>query len=313
MLPRLLLALIVMATQSTQAQTLPPIYDTAAVRTVPVTTVADFAPGTFLENIAVDERGLFVNSYLDGRIYRFDPRGVRSLWATIDGTIAGIALDPDGSAVVSGWIGGKEPAVFRVDADGHATTLLRLVDGQFPNGIVRLTADRYLVADSYRGVVWQVDLAAKAASVWIEDDLLKRADATNPTPAVNGLKVHDGALYASNTAKQLLVRIPIEDGRAGRPTVVRERLGIDDFDFGPDGALYGATHVYDSLVRVGPDGVVTILAGLAEGMAGSTAVAARTVDGRTTLYVVTNGGMSLPPPGGVQRARVLRVELPASR
>jgi hypothetical protein len=291
------------------AQGLPPIYDRTPVEIKAAVTVAEFAKGTFLENIAIGRGGvLFVNSHLDGKVYRIDPDGQSRVWTSVDGTIAGIALNPDGSAILSGWIKGKEPAIFAVDAAGQSSVLMPLPDAQFPNGVVRLAADRFLVADSYKGLIWLVDTQRKTAEIWLQDATLARDSTDNPRPAVNGIKLFGGALYASNTAKQLLLKIPVSEGRAGRPEVVLKDIGLDDFDFDDHGVLYGTTHVYNSLVRVDRDGKVTVLAGLAEGMAGSTA-AAYSATGGGQIYVTTNGGMSLPPPGGVQPGKVVRVAL----
>jgi len=189
---------------------------------------------------------------------------------------------------------------------------MRLPGGQFPNGVVRLAAGRYLVADSYRGVIWDVDSGKKTAAIWLEHEWLSRADANNPTPAANGMKLFGSALYVSNTARQLLLRIPVVGGAAGMPQLLMKDIGLDDFAFDDAGVVYGATHVYNSLVRITPQGAVSIMAGLAQGMAGSTAVAASKGPGKgVTLFVVTNGGLSLPPEGGVQTAKVVRVEVAA--
>lgn len=308
---RFLMALaLVFAAAASPAQGLPPIYDGASTQTATTVPIAEYPQGTFLENIAIGRQGqLFVNSHLEGKVYKIDAQGRRSTWTTVEGTIAGIALNPDGSALLSGWVKGKEPAVFSVTAQGRSAVLMRLLGGQFPNGVLRLAVHRFLIADSYKGVIWEVDTRGKQASVWLEHELLSRASTDNPTPAVNGIKLFRGALYASNTARQLLVRVPIVKGRPGTPEVVKKDIGLDDFDFDRSGNLYGATHVYNSLVRLAPDGQVTVLAGLAQGMAGSTAVAARPAAGGVELFVTTNGGMSLPPEGGVQTGKVLQVRV----
>jgi hypothetical protein len=170
---------------------------------------------------------------------------------------------------------------------------------------------QFLIADSYKGVIWDVNPSTKTAKVWLADGSLARVSADNPTPAVNGIKMFDGALYASNTIKQLLIKIPVTNGKAGTPAVLLKDVGLDDFDFDKKGVLYGSTHVYNSVVSVQPDGKVTVLAGLEQGMAGSTAVAVKSTKASTTLYVTTNGGLSLPPPGGVQPGKVLSLQLPA--
>jgi hypothetical protein len=118
-----------------------------------------------------------------------------------------------------------------------------------------------------------------------------------------------GFVYASNTAKQLLIKIPVIDGNAGKPEVVKREIGLDDFDFDSSGNLYGATHVYNSLVKGAPDGKVTIIGEIDQGMAGSTAVAVRTISGQSELFVTTNGGMSMPPEGGIQSGKVINVKL----
>lgn len=310
--PLILLCALPAAHQAA-AQSLPPIYDTAPVRLLSASTLAEYPAGTFLENIAVDRNNqLFVTSYPDGKVYRISLSGEKTLWATIDGTIAGIALDPDGSAFVSGWIKGKDPAVFKLDATGRHEVLVRLPEAMFPNSVVRLAPGRFLVADSYKGVIWEIDETARTASTWLAHEWFTRASPDNSTPAINGLKVFGGALYASNTARQLLVRVPLNGTQPGSPEVLRTQLGLDEFDFDSKGTLYGTTHVYNSLISLSPEGQVTVIAGLAEGMAGSTAVAAIPAGPDVHLYVTTNGGMSLPPNGGVQTGKVVRVVVPGS-
>jgi hypothetical protein len=294
---------------SAWAQGLPPLYDRTPVEIRSASTLAEFPAGTFLENIAIGAGGaLYVNSYLEGKVYRIGPDRQPRLWASVDGTIAGIALNPDGSAILSGWIKGKEPAVFVVTAEGRTEVLTKLEGGMFPNGVVRIAAGRFLVADSYKGAVWEVNTETRSASVWLADELLSRSNPADPTPAVNGIKLLGGVVYASNTARQLLLKVPVVDGRAGRPEVVLKNIGLDDFDFDEAGVLYGATHVYNSLVRIARDGEVTVLAGLAQGMAGSTAVAYSAAGGGQ-VFVTTNGGMSMPPAGGVQTGKLVQVRL----
>ena len=67
--------------------------------------------------------------------------------------------------------------------------------------------------------------------------------------------------------------------------------------------------MHNSVVRVGPDGAVTTVGGLAQGLAGATAVAFGRGPDAHAIFVTTNGGMSAPPPGGVQPGRVVRIEV----
>lgn len=108
-----------------------------------------------------------------------------------------------------------------------------------------------------------------------------------------------------------MVTIPIDaTGAAGTPTVLIEQVNIDDFAFDTKGNLYGATHIYNSVVKISPNGAVTTIAQIEAGVTGSTALAfGKTAGDRTSLYVVTNGGMFLPPPTGVLPAQVVRLEV----
>ncbi len=290
------------------AQELPPIYENTPVELAPARTIATYPVNTFLENIAVAKDGtIYVTSHEDGKILRLSPAGEQSVYATVEGKVAGLAFAADGILIVPGWNSQNVPTVFQV-RNQQVEPLLSLPDAMFLNGIVHLSGDRYLIADSYRGAIWQLDIAQRTAEIWLEHPLLTRRTADSEIPAVNGIKVFQDTLYASNTDRMLMLQIPIRDGAAGEPKIMAEQVNIDDFD--KDGNLYGATHIYNSLVRIMPDGQLTILAEAAQGMTGSTAVAfGQSENDRTAVYVVTNGGMFLPPATGVEPAEVVRLEI----
>jgi hypothetical protein len=107
------------------------------------------------------------------------------------------------------------------------------------------------------------------------------------------------------------VRIPLNDDFSpGSPEVFMTSINLDDFAFDNHGNMYGTTHVYNCVVKITPERVVTVIAGLAEGVAGCTAVAfGRTDADNNTIYVTTNGGLSAPPEGGIQPARVVKIDV----
>ncbi|NEP19658.1 MAG: gluconolactonase [Leptolyngbya sp. SIO4C1] len=286
---------------------LPPIYDTAPQSLAAAESVASLPVNTFLENVVVAPDGvLYVTSHETGSILRVEAGEVET-YAQIAGKVAGIALGPEQTLVVTGANETGMPAIFQVAADGAVETLL-LPDAVFLNGVTPLSETQYLVADSYLGAIWQVDVARQTASMWLEHPLLARANAENPIPGVNGLKVQDGILYASNTEQMRLLKIPINAlGEAEAPEIWLEQVNIDDFDFDAAGNLYGATHIYNSVVAIAPDGRLTTIATAEAGVTGSTAVALSPEE--AALYVVTNGGMFLPPPEGVLPAQIVRLNL----
>ena len=291
----------------------PPLPNLVAAPLLPASALVEFPTGTFLENIVVSTTGdIFVSSLEEGKVYRITPDGTSHDFAAVE-RAAGLAFDPAGNLFAPSSIGSAKPGLYQVN-DGSAELVVPMPEAVFLNGLLHLRGGRFLVADSYRGLIWEVDTWRRTAVVWLEHPSLSHAaDPFHPVPqfpGVNGLKIFGNTLYASSTEQQKLVRIPLgEDGSAGRPEVFMTSINLDDFAFDVEGNLYGTTHVYNNVVRITPTRVVTVVAGLAQGLAGSTAAAfGRTAADRTALYITTNGGMSASPAGGVQSGRVVRIE-----
>ncbi|MFM7424375.1 MAG: SMP-30/gluconolactonase/LRE family protein [Elainella sp.] len=232
------------------------------------------------------------------------------LHSRITGKATGLALLPQGNLLLSGWDDQEVSCLFQIDPDGTSSLVATLPDAQFLNGMTLLDPEQLLIADSYRGAIWIYSLTEKTVKLWFEHPELARSSSASSFPAVNGLKLYSGVLYASNTEKMQLVQIPVVEGQPGQPQVFVAPINLDDFAFDHQGNLYGTTHVYNSVVKIAPDGAVTTIAGLEAGMAGSTALAfGRSSADQTRIYVVTNGGMSLPPETGLEPARVVRLEV----
>ncbi len=299
---------------------LPAIFANTPTVLVPARQIAEFPANTFLESIAIGvDNTIFFTSHLDGKVYRLGADSVPMLHATIAGKATGLALTPDGNLLLSAWDAQNVPTVFIISPQGDVETLVTMPDAQFLNGLTALkttslastVGDRYLIADSYRGAIWELDVAERSVRVWLEHPELARSSPDKEFPAVNGLKLYGDSLYASNTEKMQLVKIPIQaDGQPGEPEIFLRAVNLDDFAFDQEGNLYGTTHIYNSVVKIAPDGTMTTIAEAEQGMAGSTAVAFGTSeDDRTGLYVVTNGGMSYPLPTGLQPAKVVQLEV----
>ncbi len=297
----------------------PSIYADIQIELAPAKIIASFPVNTFLENLAMPAAGsayapdgtIFVTNHEVGEIVRITPDGNQQIHATVEGKVSGLAFTNNGGLVATGWNADSIPVVSLVANDGRVETLLTLPDAIFLNGITPLSDTQYLTADSYRGAIWLIDIAQRRGSIWLEHPMLARSNSENVTPGANGLKRFGGFLYVSNTEKMLLLRIPLGIGdEPGEPEIFVEQTNIDDFAFDVEGNLYGATHIYNSVVRIASDRTTTIIAQAEEGVIGSTAVAFGQGEGdRTAIYVVTNGGMFLPPPTGVVPANVVRLEV----
>jgi putative intracellular protease/amidase len=289
-----------------------PMLNVAATETFPAQTVAEFLAPSFLENLAVSPAGkIAISSLEEGRVY-FISAGIARPVDSVQ-TVAGLLwLDEDTLLAAST---SSKSGLYKLRPHLKPELLVPIPTAKLLNGITHLDGTRYLVADSYQACIWVADIATGKAEKWLEHDLFAHAsDPFHPVPqfpGINGIKRFGETLYASNTEQQKVIAINIDsDGKPGIVQVQQSLINLDDFAFDIEGNLYGATHIYNSVVRIAPDRTVTVLAGLAEGMAGSTAVAfGRSEADHTSIYITTNGGMSVPPEGGIQPGRVVRLDV----
>ncbi|MBM0740990.1 SMP-30/gluconolactonase/LRE family protein [Phormidium sp. CLA17] len=290
---------------------LPPIFAETPLALVDAHQITEFPVNTFLESIVIGPGGaLFVTSHLEGKIFRIEAERLPVVHAAIAGKATGLAFTAAGNLLLTAWNDKDVPTVFTISPQGEATVLITMPDAIFLNGLTPLMGDRYLIADSYRGAIWELNTTEKTVRIWLEHPDLARSSSDSEFPAVNGLKIYGDVLYASNTEKMQLVKIPIQlDGQPGEPEIFLQPVNLDDFAFDQDGNLYGTTHIYNSVIKITPDGCMTTIAQAAQGMSGSTALAFGQGDDRTNLYVVTNGGMSLPPSTGLESAKVMRLDI----
>lgn len=291
---------------------LPPIFAETPVALVPAKKIVEFPVNTFLESIAISPDNLiFFTSHFDGKVFKLGSDGVPVVHAEIAGKATGLALTNDGSLLLTAWNAENVATVFSISPQGEATVLVTIPEAIFLNGLTPLMGDRYLIADSYRGAIWELNRAEKTAKIWLEHPALARSSTENEFPAVNGLKIYGTALYASNTEKMQLVKIPLQpEGQPGEPEIFLQPVNLDDFAFDQAGNLYGTTHIYNSVVKISPNGSITTIAQAEQGMTGSTALAfGQGNEDGTGLYVVTNGGLSFPPATGLESAKVVRLEV----
>jgi len=158
------------------------------------------------------------------------------------------------------------PVILVLDKTGNLTATIPGEKGQAFNGIATAGKGWYLAADSNASSLWRVDPAKKTIELWLKDDLM----APTGTPAIgaNGIKVHDGWVYVSVTARGSIYRVQIgPDGKPkGALTLFAQGLRPDDFDITKDGTIYSPTG--NSINKVSPSGEVSVfLAGVPGGPA----------------------------------------------
>ncbi|MFE5790996.1 hypothetical protein ACFQ8C_00315 [Streptomyces sp. NPDC056503] len=256
----------------------------------------DFAAGQTPENIALEPDGSAdITFAFAHQVARVTKQGATTILATlpevpgaqtpVGGAVAlGIARAHDGTLYVTYATGEKETGIWRVAPGGGVPEQIGFFPADaFPNGLA-LDEDcgTLYTADTRLGTVWSLPVTGGEPTAWATGTALE------PTAEIpfgaNGLKVHDGAVWVSNTARATLLRIPIRKDRTAGPVETRA-TGldfIDDFAFtGHGDTVLAALIMADKVELVRPDGTHKTVLTAADGLANPTSLAVR----HKTAYV----------------------------
>jgi hypothetical protein len=277
-------------------------------------TLASFPNGTFLENLTVAADGSIIfTSYFGKSLQRLADGELQEPLASLDVYPVGIIAVADGYVVTAhGKAFTDAPAflntnkILLLSKDGRVRQTIDTPDARFLNGLVAISSRRVLIADSVRGVIWAFDPSSGMITPWLEDETLTLDPATQPfRPAANGLKIHRGTLYVSNSSRGTIHRIAIDakGNASAKPQLLVQSGPVDDFAIDNDGTVYASTHG-DRLLKISPVGAVTAI--LDEGCDGCTSVAIVSKGAKRTLLILTTGKFA---EGGKLPARVLQVPL----
>lgn len=275
---------------------------------------------TFIENmIELPDGRIVATSTFDGRVYLIAgaettllaelpaahvlclERFGADLIVTANGPAPADSHNPPG---LEGYP--TEGALYRIALDGTVEKLARLPEAMFANGIAKAPDGLYLIAGSARGKIYAFDPQSRETRVWLEHPALAPGQVF--PIGVNGLRVVGDQVYFANTGQFTLGRI---DYATRAVTPLHEGILIDDFAVAADGTIYGATHAYNSVVAVAPDGARSLITDASSGATGSTSVR---IDARGDLLVSTGGNANYAVLGltraDVVPGHVLRIDLP---
>ncbi|MDX6356909.1 MAG: hypothetical protein QOF98_3812 [Streptomyces sp.] len=242
------------------------------------------------ENITLEPNGSADLTFNQARqVARVTTSGAVTILATLpapaSGTagVAGLVRASDGTLYVN-YSAGASSGIYRIPAAGGTPVLVAaLPDAAFLNGLALDPSANVLYAtDSTLGKVWKVSLATGTAAIWAQGADFERNATGSSGFGVNGIKVHGGAVWLSNTDKGTLLRVPINsDGTAG--TAVTKATGlssIDDFSFtGSGDQVLAAQNFLNAVSLVNSDGTHTTVLTSTDGLENptSTAVCGSTV------------------------------------
>lgn len=188
---------------------------------------------------------------------------------------------------------------------GAKATVKKIADipsGSFFNGAAALNSHTVLLAASYDGNVWAVDTRTGKTAVVLDDDSMKATATGQIVIGVNGLKMHNGYLYYTNSNQNTLNRVqvhPVTGHALGPFGKVSDHPYVpDDFDFKGDVA-YVAQPFWNEVLKVDGKGVVShVVGGLNETtVAGVTSLAVGRGKARDVVFAGTSGGLSWPVNG----------------
>ncbi|WP_062354212.1 SMP-30/gluconolactonase/LRE family protein [Herbidospora yilanensis] len=251
----------------------------------------DLAKGQQPENIALAPDGTAYVTFAAARqVAAISPKGSIRILATLPAPADGGADVPAlGFALTTGIVRADDGTLHFLYASGdpETTGLYRLKPGQKPRRIAALPADglpnglaydgpakTFYLTDSALGTISAVPLKGGVAKVWSSAPELAPAGFLG----ANGIKVRDGAIWATNLDKGTLLRF-----RPGRPVEVRATglAGIDDIAFTRDDQVVATLNAPNQVVTIDAAGRAKPLP--ATGLQNPTSVALR---GRT-LYVLS--------------------------
>ncbi|KAF3913559.1 hypothetical protein ABW20_dc0105059 [Dactylellina cionopaga] len=317
----------------------------------PYHTVYQFPTTTWIESIAIRSNGDLLVTLVDRpELYLIDPQSRHPpiLLYRFPNVTALLGIDevgPDEFAIVAGnWsvpTFSSTPGSYSIwtakfpNKHSNIPRLRRaapIPEGIFLNGLATLDAAAgiVLVGDAGAGLVYRVCVRTGAYAVVLHDAASMGTDPTAPTHSgINGVKIHNGYVYYTNTVKSLFARVRI-DTRRGTATgpyqVLASPGAMDDFAFAPAKAgrevssgreergwvVYATGHPNNILLKITPDGNWTTVFGSPNStvLEGDTACAfGRTERDSHILYVVTDGGLAHSLNGFVQPGEVIAISV----
>ncbi|KAH7398643.1 hypothetical protein DE146DRAFT_718468 [Phaeosphaeria sp. MPI-PUGE-AT-0046c] len=283
----------------------------ATTAAVELSTVYQFPNGTWLENIAQLHNSSLLTTLIgtadiylmDRNVFAVAVGNVTSSNAPVEGTFGVWSLDfrtPDAT---------KHSAAC-IDSGVKIRRIADLPHAGLLNGMAFRKPSTLFLADSWAGHIIQLDAVSGTVTGAIEDASLM-PDFASPglVIGVNGLRIHGGHLYFSNTVQNLLGRIALgqhDNATAhGGIEVIKRGEEIsqpDDFAVLRDGSVLLARPLADTLQRVSLGGEVSEIArgGVVSG--GTSVLLGR--DGE--VFVSTSGLEGGARVGG---GRIVRVEI----
>jgi hypothetical protein len=273
----------------------------------------DFAAGGQPESLTLNPDGSMTVSLLGlltgqpPQLLRISSSGQRTILVTGQPgeAIGGNVRSRDGSIYYN--MLSADPSrsgIWRLAPGGTAQRIGASPAGQFLNGLTITPNSRTLyAADSLTGTIWTVPTSGGPLTAWLVSPALAPAESGPGHFGVNGVNLHDGAVWASNTDRGTLLRVPVKaTGAPGPIKVINSDLaGIDDFKFlsGWSNVVFAALNGPNEIAVVYPNGHSKIVLTAADGLDSPTNTAIR-----GSQIFITDSGNAEPHDAKLQTGKI---------
>jgi len=284
------------------------------------------------EGVAVDltDGTVYVSLTPRGELIKFAPD--LETWESVSTitddnvNLLGLAVDTNGH--IFGAVKSENPeinGVWMFDGEtGEKAHIAGTEAIMFPNSIAFDSNGTMYVTDTISGAIWTAKPDDKA-ELWLQDPLLEGDESIGFgfRLGANGIVVGDDKVFVANTEIRTIVSILIlDDGSAGEVAVLAQ-LPEGEFPDGltmdVNGNIYVAMPLSNSVIQVSPDGAVTTIATVDDGLDAPTSVAYYT-DGEIHSVYAVNFSVALVEGGaGPSLVRIhlnnqdtKKIEIPAA-
>ncbi|KAH7012345.1 hypothetical protein B0J12DRAFT_778574 [Macrophomina phaseolina] len=296
-----------------------------------VSTLYQFSSnGSWVENLAVRSNGELLVTRADvPELWSVSPsKGSASLvysFPNANGLLGITEICPDVFAVVAGVLSLSTATatpgsfvIWKVDLKHRKpiVTLTKAIpEALFLNGVTTFDAKLgiVLIADSVKGAIWRLNTKTGAYSIALSDPTM--LPAPGQPIGVNGVKVFNRHVYYTSSTQGRFCRVAVDAqaSSTGPVEIIAGGFFQDDFTFSHDGTAYITTNVENTVLKVTPQGQLSVVAGSANSsvVAGATACQfGRTQKEEGVLYVTTSGAQAAPVNGTfIEPGKVVAVHL----
>jgi sugar lactone lactonase YvrE len=192
-----------------------------------------------------------------GQLFVYSPEGRLLRQVAVAGStshLLGLAFHPTTGALLIIDFGAGN--VLKVDpATGRSSVFMTVTGSAGLNALTFDKAGNVYVSDSFQGVIWKTGSAGGAATVWVQDDLLKTTGV--PGFGANGIEFSGAGdkLFVANTGNDTIVTIPVTNGVPGAPAVLTNSInGADGIVLDRQGNIWVAANQADEIVVIDPSG-----------------------------------------------------------